>query len=78
MTPALRQPVTFDINVLVTAVGGGSGPRTFSAWPSPPPLTGNLAANCLGIVNDAREFSLWLSKHIAGNVLKVLAELDWE
>lgn len=76
MTPGTRQPVTFDVNVLVGAVGGG--PHSFAAWPSPPPLTGNVFANCLGIVNDAREFSLWLSEHIVGNVLRVLAELDWE
>ena len=69
------QPVTFDVNVLVAAVSGG--PHAFWAWPSPPPLGGNLAANCLGIVNDAQEFSLWLSPHIMTNVLRVLATLDW-
>ena len=78
MTLALCQPVTFDVTVLVSAVGGGNGPRTFSAWPSPPPLTGNVSANCLGIVNDGREFSLWLSEHIALNLLKVLADLGWD
>ena len=69
------QPVTFDVNVLVAAVSGG--PHAFWAWPSPPPLGGNLAANCLGIVNDAQEFSLWLSPHIMRNVLRVLATLIW-
>lgn len=76
MMPRARQPVTFDVNVLVAAVAGG--PHSFWAWPSPPPLSGNLAANCLGIVNDVREFSLWLSAHILANVLRVLAHLDWE
>jgi putative PIN family toxin of toxin-antitoxin system len=72
---APAQPVTFDINVFVLAVSGG--PHAYWAWPSPPPLGGNLAASCLGIVNDAQEFSLWLSPHILTNVLRVLAELDW-
>lgn len=61
--------------MLVTAVAGG--PQAFWAWPSPPPLEGNLAANCIGIVNDAQEFSLWLSPHVLTNVLRVLAALDW-
>jgi predicted nucleic acid-binding protein len=61
--------------VLVAAVAGG--PHAFWAWPSPPPLVGNLAANCVGIVNDAAEFSLWLSPHVIANLLRVLAALDW-
>jgi predicted nucleic acid-binding protein len=76
MSEAAPQPVTFDVNVLVSAVGGG--PHAFWARPSPPPLAGNMAANCLGILNDAREFSLWLSEHVVANVLRVLANLDWE
>jgi len=72
---ASAQPVTFDINVLIGAVAGG--PKAFWAWPSPPPLVGNVSANCLGIVNDAHEFSLWLSPHIMTNVLRVLSALDW-
>jgi predicted nucleic acid-binding protein len=72
---APAQPVTFDVNVFVSAVAGG--PHAFWAWPSPPPLAGNLAANCLGIVNDAQEFSLWLSPHIMANTARVLAELGW-
>ena len=71
----MPQPVTFDVNVLVEAVAGG--PRAFWAWPSPPPLEGNLAANCVGIVNDAQEFALFPSPHIIANLLRVLAELDW-
>jgi len=72
---APAQPVTFDVNVFVAAVAGG--PHAFWAWPSPPPLIGNLSANCLGIVNDGEEFSLWLSPHVMTNVLRVLAALDW-
>lgn len=75
MRPASAQPVTFDVNVFVAAVAGGA--QAFWAWPSPPPIVGNLSANCLGIVNDGVEFGLWLSPHIMTNVLKVLAALDW-
>jgi len=75
VSPAASQPVTFDVNVLVEAVAGE--PRAFWAWPSPPPLSGNPAANCVGIVNDAQEFGLWLSAHILANVLRVLAALNW-
>jgi hypothetical protein len=65
------QPVTVDANVLVAAVTGGND--TFCSWPSPPPVRGNLAANVVGILNDGREFSLWLSEHILVNVVRVLA-----
>ncbi len=75
MTPAPAQPVTFDVNVFVAVVSGG--PHAFWAWPSPPPLVGNVAANCLGVVNDAVEFGLWLSPDVMSNLLRVLAELDW-
>lgn len=63
-------PVTVDINVLVAAVTGGND--SFQSWPSPPPIRGNLAANVVGILNDAREFSLWLTDHILVNVVRVL------
>ncbi len=69
------QPVVFEVNVLISADAGG--PHTFWAWPSPPPLTGNLPANCVGNLNDAAEFSLWLSPHVLTNIARVLAELDW-
>lgn len=61
--------------MIVAAVAGG--PHAFWAWPSPPPLNGNLAANCVGIINDASEFSLWLSPHVIANTLRVLAVLAW-
>lgn len=66
-------PVTIDVNVFVAAVAGGND--TFHSWPSPPPLRGNLAANVVGILNDAREFSLFLSEHILANVVRVLTAL---
>jgi predicted nucleic acid-binding protein len=63
-------PVTVDVNIFVGAVTGGND--AFHSWPSPPPVRGNLAANVVGILNDAREFSLFLSEHILANVLRVL------
>lgn len=62
--------VTVDVNVLVAAVVGGND--TFHSWPSPPPVRGNLGANVVGILNDAREFSLFLTEHILAGVLRVL------
>jgi predicted nucleic acid-binding protein len=62
--------VTVDVNVWVAAVAGGND--SFHSWPSPPPVRGNLAANVVGIVNDAREFSLFVSEHILTNVVRVL------
>lgn len=74
-----RRRVVFDINVLVGAVVGGNAP--FRSWPSPPPVSDNPFADCLGIVNDAREFELFLSEHVLRNVVRVLADPDgygWE
>jgi predicted nucleic acid-binding protein len=65
-------PVTVDVNVFVAAVAGGND--AFHSWPSPPPVRGNLAANVVGILNDAREFALFLTEHILANVLRVLTE----
>ncbi|MHB8451409.1 MAG: PIN domain-containing protein [Mycobacteriales bacterium] len=66
----MTTPVTVDVNVFVRAVAGGN--EAFSSWPSPPPVRGNLAANVVGIFNDAREFSLCVSEHILVNLLRVL------
>lgn len=81
MIDAGRDPrrVVFDVNVLVGAVVGGNSP--FRSWPSPPPTSDNAFADCVGVVNDAREFSLWLSEHVLVNVLRVLTSAegyDWE
>ena len=65
--------VVFDVNVLVLAVSTGESP--FRSWPSPPPTSGNPSADCLGVVNDAAEFGLWLSPHILRNTGRVLAEV---
>jgi predicted nucleic acid-binding protein len=65
------QPVAVDVNVLVAAVAGGND--AFYSWPSPPPVRGNHAANVIGILNDAREFALYLSPHILVNTVRVLA-----
>jgi predicted nucleic acid-binding protein len=64
-------PVVFDVNVLVLAIAAGESP--FRSWPSRPPTSGNPSADCLGIVNDAAEFALWLSPHILMNTGRVLA-----
>jgi predicted nucleic acid-binding protein len=63
-------PVVFDVNVLVQAIATGNSP--YLSWPSPPPTSGNPFADCLGIVNDAAEFGLWLSPHILDNTVRVL------
>ncbi len=69
--------VVYDVNVLVTAVASGNSP--FRSWPSPPPVSGNPAADCVGVIADAAEFALWLSPHILSNVDAVLAELfKWD
>lgn len=64
-------PITVDINVLVRAVVGGND--SFHSWPSPPPIRGNLSANVVGILNDGREFTLYLSEHILANTIRVLS-----
>jgi predicted nucleic acid-binding protein len=63
-------PVVFDVNVLVQAIATGNSPYLF--WPSPPPTSGNPFADCLGVINDAAEFALWLSPHILDNTRRVL------
>jgi len=64
------QPVVFDVNVFIDAVV--TGQDSFESWPSPPPTSGHYAADCVGIVNDAVEFSLWLSPHVLTNIERVL------
>jgi predicted nucleic acid-binding protein len=66
----VNAPVTVDVNVFVAAVAGGND--AFRSWPSPPPVRGNLAANVVGILNDAREFGLFVSEHILANTVRVL------
>lgn len=63
-------PVVFDVNVLVQAIASGNSPYT--SWPSPPPTSGNSFADCLGVINDAAEFAMWLSPHIVDNTVRVL------
>lgn len=63
-------PAVFDVNVLVQAIATGNSP--YSSWPSPPPTSGNPFADCLGTINDAAEFALWLSPHILDNTVRVL------
>ncbi len=63
-------PVVFDVNVLVQAIAMGNSP--YISWPSPPPVSGNPFADCLGIINDAAELALWLSPHVLENTARVL------
>jgi predicted nucleic acid-binding protein len=65
-------PVVVDVNVLVGAVAGGRS--DFESWPSPPPTSDNPLADCLGIVNDAKEFALCLSDYILETVVHVLTD----
>ncbi len=64
------QQVVFDVNVFIDALV--TGRDSFESWPSPPPTSGHFAADCVGIVNDAVEFSLWLSPHVLTNIERVL------
>jgi predicted nucleic acid-binding protein len=64
-------PIVFDVNVLVRAIAVGES--SFRSWPSPPPTSRNPSADCLGVINDAAEFGLWLSPHILSNTGRVLA-----
>jgi len=66
-------PVVFDVTVLVRAIVVGESP--YRSWPSPPPTSGNPDADCLGVINDAAEFALWLSPHILTNTGRVLGEV---
>jgi predicted nucleic acid-binding protein len=46
---------------------------------SPPPVSGNPSADCVGTIVDAAEFSLCLSPHILVSTERVLAELfKWD
>jgi hypothetical protein len=74
-------PVTFDVNVLVGAVTRGNS--RFRHWPSPPPVSHDAEGDCVGIINDAREFGLWLSPYVLETVVLVLtgtppAGYGWE
>lgn len=64
-------PVVYDVNILVNALKQSGDPYE---WPSLPPRTPQSAADCIGVVNDHREFSLWLSPHILDNTKRVLME----
>ncbi len=68
----MSHAVVFDVQILVNAPLLRSS--AFRSWPSPPPVSGNPAADCIGIVNDAAEFGLWLSPHVLRNTHRVLTE----
>ena len=69
--------MVYDVNALVGAAIGGNSP--YRSWPSPPPVSGNAYADCIGIANDAAEFALWLSPHLLGTAGYVLQNtFKWE
>ena len=68
-----RLPIVVDIHIFVDAFIG-AGRRGILSWPNPPPASGNPEADCMGVLVDGREFSLWLSRHVLRNVAIVLAE----
>lgn len=70
-------PVVYDVNIIVGAGVGGNTP--FLSWPSPPPVSGNPYADCVGIINDCAEFGLWLSPHLLDTATYVLAsKFAWD
>lgn len=72
----VAMPVVLDINVMVQAVAGGNTP--YRSWPSPPHASGNPAADCLGVLNDAAEVALYVSPHIVSETERVLRDvLGW-
>lgn len=74
-----RINAVYDINVFVGAVAGGNSP--FVVWPSPPPVSDNLFADCVGIANDADDVTLFVSDHVLTNLVRVLVSddgLGWE
>lgn len=69
--------IVYYISVLVTAAASGNS--SFRSWPSPPPVSGNQSADCLGIIVDAAEFALWLSPRVTADVDRILCELfKWD
>jgi predicted nucleic acid-binding protein len=58
----------------VEAVVRGGGGSAFESWPSPPPASGNPDADVVGVLNDCREFALFLSPHVLEGLAMVLAE----
>jgi predicted nucleic acid-binding protein len=74
-----RIRAVYDVNVLIGAVAGGNSP--FLVWPSPPPVSDNLFADCVGIANDAVDVALFVSDHAPANLVRVLVSPDglgWE
>lgn len=64
--------VVFDVNVLVNAMVGKDS--SYPLFVELPPTTGNPASDCLSLIFDADEFSLFISPHILRNTLRVLVD----
>jgi predicted nucleic acid-binding protein len=72
-TPATASSTPTGTTSPITVVDAEQHP--YRSWPSPPPTSRNPHADCLGVINDAAEFALWLSPHILSNVARVLSEV---
>lgn len=71
------QPIVYDVNVFVNAAL--SDPDRLLEWPVLPSRGDVPDADCIGVINDAREFSLYVSEHILSNVEKVLhSKFGWD
>jgi predicted nucleic acid-binding protein len=70
--------VVFDVTVFVDVVTTDG--VEFTSFPSPPPLDSDAVfASCIGIANDGREVSLFLSEHVLDTLRYVLAtEYGWD
>lgn len=67
-----HRPVVYDVNVLVDALVNHTS--DLYTWPVLPPRSDNPSADCIGVVNDDQDFTLWLSPHILDNTRRVLIE----
>jgi hypothetical protein len=65
-------PVVFDAGVLARAGTGWN--RSGRMWSSPPPTSDDPDADCLGIIADAAEFSLWLSPALLADVAQLTTD----
>ena len=64
--------IVFDVNVFVNAMVGKDS--SYPLFIELPPTTSNAASDCLSLILDAEEFSLFVSPHILRNTLRVLVE----
>lgn len=69
--------VVYDVNVFVNAAL--ADPTRLLEWPVLPQRGDVPDSDCIGVINDARDFSLYVSEHILGNVENVLSnKFGWD